>query len=89
MFTRAFWVATLERSIRGGAIAASAALGTVSFADVADAVNRLEVAGLGFGFGFLMSGLLSLGAGALSSEKGTPSFTTAETIAEPGAHEAD
>jgi Putative lactococcus lactis phage r1t holin len=79
IWTKPFWIATLERAIRTAAISAALVL-------VGDAFETLQVNAfvidwwkmLGFALGgFLLSVLLSVGANA-SHGRG-PSFTKAET----------
>ncbi len=89
IFTRAFWLATAERAIRGGALVASGAWGLAVATDVNDLATRATLAGIGFVWGAGGSVLLSL-AGSQIGTKGEPSFTGAETLAEEpfGDHEA-
>ena len=76
IWQRAFWAATLERMVRGFAIAALGVLG----ADVVDVINGVDwqnVLGIGAG-GAVLSLLFSL-TGQFVSGNG-PSFTQAESV---------
>ncbi len=81
MFTRAFWKATAERMVRGGAIAASLVWPLSSFTTIDDGVSTLTVTAFAFVWGAGGSLLLSL-AGSRVGEKGEPSLTGAETLAD-------
>lgn len=79
MFTREFWKATVERMVRGGAIAASAIWPLSTFTTVDDGVSSLSLAAFAFAWGAGGSLLLSL-AGSQVGVKGSPSFTDNERV---------
>lgn len=77
MFTAAFWKATFERMIRGGAIAAGAAWSGDAVFNVMELTNLKDVASL-FASGAILSGLLCL-AGNFATKSG-PSFNNSEVV---------
>jgi hypothetical protein len=76
IYSRTFWAATLERMIRGFAIAALGVLGGEAF-DAINGVDWLNVLGIGAG-GAVLSLLFSLTGQAVTGNG--PSFVNAETV---------
>lgn len=82
IWQRAFWKATVERMVRGFAIAALTALGADAV-DVIGGLDWLNVLGFGGG-GALLSLLMSLAGNAVSGNG--PSFTATEQV-DPAAYQ--
>lgn len=82
MFTKKFWKAATERAIRAGANVAVIALTATTFTQVGEVVSKAEAVGVGSGMAIVISLLMSIAAGNVGAEEGTPSFTANETISE-------
>lgn len=76
LWSRAFWAATIERMVRGFAIAALGILGGEAF-DAIRGVDWQNVLGIGAG-GAILSLLFSLAGQAVSGNG--PSFISSETV---------
>jgi shikimate kinase len=76
IWDKAFWAATVERMLRGFAIAALGVLGGEAF-DAINGVDWVNVLGIGAG-GAVLSLLFSLAGQAVSGNG--PSFVQAETV---------